>query len=442
MSRWQKTATVASFEFLATVKRPGYLMATFGMPLFMAAYAGIVAVPAYFTEKEDRQPAVHGVVDRAGILRLSGDVVGSPGSQIPDEMQRALAAAGQGRALGGAMASKFIFRPFESEEDARTALAERRIKGFFILPREYLAEGTVEAYSPDSFTISGGDLRNAFATLLRARLVAERLEPALSARILQPIEHTRRFAVTRSGEIRDGGTAASGVRLAVPLLFMVLFLVSILMSSGYLLQGTATEKENKVVEVLLASADPDEILAGKLVGLGGAGLLQIAIWLTMVLVTSLGVIPLLLSAPAEVPWLALTIALPFFIVGFLFFGSLMLGTGSLGSNMREAQQFAMVWSLTAALPVLLIAPLMRSPSGAVARVLSWLPFSSGPVIVLRASMDAASVQWWEIGGAFLVLLFATWVAVRLGARLFRIGLLSAGARPSLREILRQARLAS
>jgi ABC-2 type transport system permease protein len=442
VSRWQKTATVASFEFLATVKRPGYLMATFGMPLFMAAYAGVVAVPAYFAEKEDRQPAVHGVVDRAGVLRLSGDVAGSRGSQGPDEMERALEAAGQGRALQRPMASRFIFRPFASELDARAALAERRIKGFFVLPREYLTEGTVEAYSPDSFAISGGDLRNAFATLLRARLVAERLEPALSARILQPMEHTRRFAVTRTGEIRDGGTAAAGVRLAVPLLFMVLFLVSILMSSGYLLQGTATEKENKVVEVLLASADPDEILAGKLVGLGGAGLLQIAVWLTMVLVTSLGVIPLLLSAPAEVPWLALALAIPFFIVGFLFFGSLMLGTGSLGSNMREAQQLAMVWSLTAAVPVLLIAALMRNPSGAIARVLTWLPFSSGPVIVLRASTDAGSLAWWEIVGAFVLLLLATWVAVRLGARLFRIGMLSAGARPGFREVLRQARLAS
>ena len=86
---------------------------------------------------------------------------------------------------------------------------------------------------------------------------------------MKPIQRTQRFAVTRSGEIRDGGPAASVIRLAVPLVFMVLFLLSVLMTSGYLMQGTATEKENKVVEVLLASANPDEILAGKLLGLGG-----------------------------------------------------------------------------------------------------------------------------------------------------------------------------
>ncbi|MGH8638019.1 MAG: hypothetical protein ACREUZ_12870, partial [Burkholderiales bacterium] len=72
MTRWQKIATVATFEFLAAVKRPGYLIATFGMPVFMAAYAGIVAIPAYYAEKKEREPAVYGVVDEARVLLLSG----------------------------------------------------------------------------------------------------------------------------------------------------------------------------------------------------------------------------------------------------------------------------------------------------------------------------------------------------------------------------------
>jgi ABC-2 type transport system permease protein len=176
------------------------------------------------------------------------------------------------------------------------------------------------------------------------------------------------------------------------------------------------------------------------VGLGGAGLLQIAVWLSMVLVLGLGVVPLLLSARIDVPWTALAIAVPFFVVAFLFFGALILGTSSLGSTMREAQQLAMIWSLLAALPMILMAVLMREPHGVVARVLTWIPFTAGPVVVLRASTDAASLAWWEGAGAFAALLLSTWLALRLGGRLFRIGLLSAGARPSLKEIVRQARL--
>lgn len=442
MTRWKKVSTVATFEFLAAVKRPGYLIATFGMPLFMAAYAGVIAIPAYYAEKKEHEPVVYGVVDHAGVLTLSGDVSAAPSPQIPDDMRRTLEAAGQGQALDRALASSnFIFRPYAVEEDARAALAERKLKGYFVVPRDYMPEGRIDTYSPDSFSFSGSDARDAFGDLVRDRLVSQRVDPAISARVIKPIQRTRRFAVTRTGEIRDGGAAASIVRFAVPLVFMVLFLLSILMTSGYLMQGTATEKENKVVEVLLASANPDEILAGKLIGLGGAGLLQIAMWLLMALVTGLGIVPLLISARVDVPWIALALAIPFFIVAFLFFGALILGTGSLGSNMREAQQLAMVWSLMAAMPLMLMAILMREPDGTVARVLTFVPFTAGPVVVLRASTDAASMAWWEIAGAFVVLVAATWVALRVGARLFRIGLLSAGTRPSLREIIRQARLA-
>lgn len=443
MIRRQKTFTIATFEFLTTVKRPGYLIATFGMPLFMAAYAGIIAIPAYYAERKDREPAVYGVADQAGVLHLTGDVTAAAPSTLPEEMRRALEAAGQEAALDRAItADNFVFTPVESEEAGRRAVAARTLRGFFVVPADYLDEGRIVAYSPDTFTFSGSEPRDALGGLLRQRLVAARMDPALSRRVLEPISRTERFAVTRTGEIRDGGGAASAVRVVVPLVFMVLFLLSILMTSGYLMQGTATEKENKVVEVLLASANPDEILAGKLLGLGGAGLLQIAVWLLIALATGIGVVPMLVAARLEIPWTALALAIPFFIVAFLFFGGLMLGTGSLGSNMREAQQLAMVWSLTAALPLMLMAVLMRDPNGPVARVLTWLPFTAGPVIVLRASTDAGSLAWWEIAGPLVVLIAATFVGLRIGGRLFRIGLLSTGARPSLREIWRQSRLAA
>jgi ABC-2 type transport system permease protein len=143
-----------------------------------------------------------------------------------------------------------------------------------------------------------------------------------------------------------------------------------------------------------------------------------------------------------VPWTALALALPFFLMAFLFYGGLIIGTGSLGTNMREAQQLAMVWSLTAAVPLMMMAVLIREPNGTIAKVMTWIPFTAGPVVILRASNDASLLAWWEVAGSLLVLIGATWLALRVGARLFRIGLLSAGARPSLKEIMRQARLSA
>ena len=335
--------------------------------------------------------------------------------------------------------SNSVFRPYASADDARSATAARTLKGYFVVPQDYIEKGVIDVYTPDTFSVSGSESRNAFSSLMRSgwspAVWTSRRPPASSARSRKRGD----TASPRTAISTDGSQAAGAVRFAVPLIFTVLFLMSVLMTSGYLMQGTATEKENKVVDVLLASAGPDEILAGKLLGLGGAGLLQIAVWLLIVLVGGIGIVPLLMTSQIEMPWVALALAIPLFLIAFLFFGSLMLGTGSLGWNMREAQQLAMVWSLTAALPMMMMAVLVREPHGTVARVMTWLPFSAGPLIMFRASIDLESLAWWEVAGSFTVLLLSTWLAIRIGARLFRIGLLSS-SRPNLKEIMRQARL--
>jgi ABC-2 type transport system permease protein len=418
MIRWHKVRTVAMFEFMSAVKRTGFLVVTFGMPVFISGYGAIVAIPAYYASKRDREPAIFGVVDRAQLLHLEGDTT-PPRAEIDSDAQRLLQTAGQTPNVDRMLPrSSFIFRPIATEAQARDALAKRDLRGYFVLKEDYLRTGRVEVYTPDSINVSGSDARSAFGVVVRERLLRDRVPPEIAARVTAPLPDVRRFAVTRTGEVKDGGQVASAVRIALPLAFTILFLMSVLMTSGYLLQGTATEKENKVVDVLLASANPDEILAGKLVGLGAAGLLQV-----------------------DMPWRAVLVAVPLFMVAFLFFGSLMLGTGSLGSNMREAQQLSMVWSLTAALPLMLMSVLVREPHGLVSRILTWMPLTAGPVIIMRASMDPDALAWWEIVGPLLVLLVATWGAIRIGARFFRVGLLSAGARPSFREVMRQARLA-
>ncbi|HET7618513.1 MAG TPA: ABC transporter permease [Vicinamibacterales bacterium] len=442
MTRWRKVPAILAFEFLSTIKRPGYLITTFGMPLFMGLYAAIVAVPAYYAEQHSAaESSVFGIVDHADVLHLTSDARPSP-SRIPDDLRRALEAAGQTRAIEQLTSdATIVFRPFADEASARRALVARGIKGYYVLPPDYLRDGVVRGYTSESAGLSESDARDELRSFLRERLLGGRVDGALAARVLDPVAETQSFAVTRAGDVRDGGSVASIVRLVVPLAFMVLFLMSILMTSGYLMQGTAAEKENKVVEVLLSSARPDEILAGKLIGLGAAGLLQIVVWLAIVLAAGVGIAPLLLAARVEVPWGAVALALPFFLTAFLFFGSLMLGTGSLGSNMREAQQLAMIWSLTAALPMIMMAVLINEPHGLTARIMTWVPFTSGAVVMFREAIDPMSLAWWEVAGALFILIISTFVALRLGARLFRIGLLNAGARPSLREIIRQARLA-
>ncbi|HEY3174505.1 MAG TPA: ABC transporter permease [Candidatus Polarisedimenticolia bacterium] len=114
--------------------------------------------------------------------------------------------------------------------------------------------------------------------------------------------------------------------------------------------------------------------------------------------------------------------------------------GLLGPTEKQAQQWGMVWALLAVVPMMFLGLLLHEPHGTAGRVLSWLPFSSPIVLVVRLALDPAGVAWWELAGGITVLVGATWLAIRVGARLFRVGILLTGARPKLREILRQARL--
>lgn len=444
MIRGRKVRTVAAFEFISTVKRKGYLIAVFGMPVFLSLYGLVIAGVGFAVASKEKDVRVFGIVDGTGLLGHEGDVA-RPAVDMPDEIRAALEAAGRGSNLPAAAAGwsgSFVFRSFPDKATALEVLRKGEIKGFHVLPPDYLATGRVDMYHAEGLGLSGPDSRRALNGFLLERLLEGKLPEDLAQRVRKPIGEAVTWTVTDSGEVKPRSVMSVVTGIVVPLLFMVLLFVSIMMSAGYLIQATAVEKENKVVEVLLSSANPDEILVGKLLGLGGAGLLQILVWFGMLLVGGLVLAGTLSAMGVDIPWMVAPLGLVFFFVAYFFFGSLMLGSGSLGSNMKESQQLSMVWSLLAAVPMMFLGVLMQDPHGTIGKVLTWFPFTSAATVVFRMATDPAGIAWWEVVGSLLVLMVATWLAIRLGARLFRIGFLLTGTRPKLREILRQARLSS
>ena len=210
MSGWQKIKTVATFEFLSTVKRPGYLIATFGMPLFMAAYAGVIAIPAYFAEKSGRQPAVHGVVDQAGVLRLEGDL---DGRRWFARARGDAPGARSGRPGGGARSGRRVGElrvPAVRDRRGGPRRARRAPAEGLLRHSEGLhAEGRLDVYSPDSVTMSGSDSRNALSDLLRQRLIEQRMDPTTAARVAQA--DRAHAALRRDTDRRDPRRRRRGV---------------------------------------------------------------------------------------------------------------------------------------------------------------------------------------------------------------------------------------
>ncbi len=445
MIRARKVAAVSRFEFLNVARRKSYLLVTFGLPIFFSALSGgMLALQGYFLKSRIEQAAVYGLVDHYGATedpRLWGTLADVDDDDAREAViQGNLAELGQGFML----LDEVVFQRFDDEAAARALVASDRLTAVYVVEEDYLETGNVSLYESEHapvLSVRSATIEPVLGRLLSERLLDGNIEVALMERALEPL------IIKRTVTFEDGATRSSEdrvmeivLRTGVPFLLGVLLLTALLSASGYLVQTIALDKESKVVEVLLSSADPDEILTGKLLGLGAAGLLQFFVWASMVVGGALTAAAVVASLDVPIPWEALAISPLFFVMGYLFIGSLMLCTGSLGSSVAETQKLTLGWAMLAVLPLMMLVVLLEEPHGAVGQLLTWIPFSAPLTVIVRMSLDPGGIAWWEVVGALLVLVASTWLSIRFGARLFRVGLLVSGSRPSLREILRQARL--
>lgn len=441
MIRFSKVRAVARFEFGTAVRRKAFILVTFGLPIFFASVGGgLGVIQTQFLVAQMNIVGVAGVVDESGIL-ANEPIWEEP---LDDEHQVLIEARGVNTPVLGV--EKTIFALFANREAAIAAVLDETLdQGAYVIPADYIATGTVLFYDRDATGAMGAARRAtvdpALARLLRDRILRTVTTDEIRERILQPLDIEGIVVAPDGAERSDAKRSLETLfRVGVPFFLGMFLLTALLFSSGYLVQTVALDKESKIIEVLLSSADPDEILLGKLFGLGGAGLLQFFVWSGMVLLGASSAAQTLTALEIELPWLALSFAPVLFVLGYLFIGSLMLATGSLGSGIAESQKLTMGWALLALAPMFVLVMLIEEPNGTLARVMSIVPFSSPLTLIVRLSIDPDGVPIWEIILSVTVLLLSTWLAIRLGARLFRLGILMTGSRPSWREIARQMRL--
>ncbi len=422
-----KTLLVARREYLFTVRRKGFIITTLAFPLMFILI--MVAAGGAFTRvlRQSRATVDNvGIVDESGLVRFEQlPVVQKPPAQAVRDTSL------QGR-TASAIETPVNLKIFQSKEEAKAAFLRKEIRGYYVIPGDYLQTGNVKLeIRKGTFMSDSQPGWNLIRRLLAASLVEGKLPADTAKRLLFPpaLDIT---SLRPDGSSDKTGSMGVDSSFAVPYVFSMLFMLSILTSAGYLLQGVSEEKENRVIEVLLSSVTHNELLAGKVAGLGAAGLTQLAIWAVM------GVTPALFVLPdLGLRWSQLIITLVFFLLGFVLFASLMAGLGSLGNNFRESQQTSMVASLSAVFPIMFNVIIMAQPNGAFARVLSFIPLTAPVTMVMRVA--ATQVAWWEILLSMAILSVSLFFFLRLAAKLFRLGTLMYGKRPSAVEIVRWLR---
>ncbi len=417
---------VARREYLSTVRRKAFVFTALGTP----AYFALVMFLSIGPSAQERLSVIKelktlGVVDSSGLFQNAPREIATDlaqeqvqiGAQIPSQIVRT------------------EIREFADFGAAERAMRSGEISQVLVIPADYLEHGRLRRYARSFNLFSSADRRPISAWLVRG-LAGGHLDAAQLERVARPTAGMDLYAINKQGAFELKDDKRELLDFMLPFAFAMLLGLSITVGGQYLLQGVSEEKESRILESLLCNVSPGELLTGKLIGLGSAGLTLVAIWLGFAVpVLSTGI----LAAGVSIPPGILLAAIAYFLLGYLFYGSIMTGIGSMASNMREAQQFAVWLSFLNFVPFVTMTIILGKPDGPVATAMSLIPPTAPVAMMLRLMAPTSSVPLWQVALSLGLLLGAAWLALVASSRVFRIGLLLYGKTPSLPEILRWAR---
>jgi len=403
----KRTLTIIGHEFLVNLRRPAFILMTLAVPvlgglaLFVGGHFGGRIAEEVIAPHRELAKKPMGYVDQAGHFSPK------PG-----------------------------FMLYADEEEAKEALLKEEVSSFFVIPQDYMDTGVVIRYSRGEGLL-GSDPDSPVwqwvKNFLLDSLLADERDPQVVARIKDPMN-----AVSLTLDESGASTEQTPLNFLIPFIFSVLLIMSIFASSGFLLQSVAEEKENRVIEILLSSVSPGQLMAGKIVGLGALGLTQVLIWLASAwVIASIGSVNLPALQGLSIPISTLLLAGIYFILGYLLYGAIMAGCGAIATTMREGQQIAGIFSMGAAVPMMLSSLVMINPNSAFAVALSYFPLTAPTMVMQRISLHPVPAYQLATSLGLLAtsLPLVTWMA----AKIFRMGLLMYGKRPTLREIVRALR---
>jgi ABC-2 type transport system permease protein len=327
-----------------------------------------------------------------------------------------------------------VLHAYADEAEGRRALRAGLVDVVYVLPEDYPSDASVVRIATGLAAI--GDDRQ-LDRLLRASLW-----PQADEAILADLEDPGRRITTDHVPGYAGGRAerygASPSRWAVPVAVGALLFSTIFMLSSFLLQSVTTEKESRVMEVLLTSVRPFHLLVGKLLGLGLLGLLQVSVWsLSSLVLLNVGSLAAFRHLAAGLGTLELLLTVAFFALGFVFYASLMASVGALAPSFQESGPLTLAVMAPAWLPILLLQPMLQDPGGGLARALSLVPLTSPLVMLLRVLSGSATPA--EVVLSLLLLVGGAAGVLALAARLFQARLLLSGTLPTPTVVWRALR---
>ena len=387
---------VARRDYLTVLRSRGFLFATFIAPALLTLLGILVFGVIIAGLDNSAQVQRTGYLDAAGISSSDG-----PFTRLSD------AAA------------------------ARAALEAGRLDAWFLIPSDYMDSGAITLRSRDS---AGEALEGAIDDFLRAnlaRLADSQLSPE---RLARPVE----LRIRVPGRDLDSANIV-GV-FVLQLVYALAFFIALQTTSGYLISSVIEEKGSRMLEILVTSVSPLQLMLGKILGLGCVGLTQLGVWLGIALTLRATRAPLPLLSDLQLPPDMLLVTLVYFLLSYFLVAAIFVGIGSISDSEMESRQLAGILTLITVLPFMAYAALITEPEGSISLALTLFPLTAPLAAIIR--LNLGSLPAWQLALSLGLLFVAMVAAVLLAARMFRWSLLLTGARPSPRMLWRVLRSAA
>lgn len=402
-------------EYLQRVRSRWFIFSTIAGPVFMI---GLIVVPAFLANRSERAERNIVVVDRTGALyeRVAPRLEGA-GYAIEQE-------------------------PWSSDAVAELSqkVSDKELGGFIVLDDETLASGRAVFYgssSPSPFR----------RMAIRSAISRSALEKILEDQGVDSDE------LMGGGELdvevlSSEGAGVDDPRFVVAYIGAFFLYMMLLIYSVSVMRATLEEKTSRVVEVVISSMKPWHLMLGKILGVGAVGVTQMGVWIASGVLAFTAGVPALAAARPELtslqgmreflPGLGLLVLFGgFFLFGFFLYSGLYAAVGAMCNTDEEAQQAQMPVTLLVIVPMLLLMPVIRDPGSTMSMVMSLIPFFSPVLMFARAAGGGAPA--WEIAASFVLMGLATVAVAWVAGRIYKVGILMAGKRPTLPELWRWVR---
>ena len=428
-----RALTIARREYLTTIRRRAFLFTVLITPAYFAFVMWMSVKPQADEELRSlKNLDAIGVVDSSGLFAAAPGVIRTDFAPEDDPMQAL-------REAPGDTARHAVTRRFETQvriypdpPSGLGALREGKINQLVVIPADYLSTGKLRRYATTSNLFSSAAERPVARWMVSA-LLANSVDSLRIERVTRPSRGMALYTLNREGRFELKDTRRELLDFMLPFMLGMLLSMCIVTGGQYLLQGVAEEKESRILEALLCTVSPEDLMVGKLLGLGGAALTLVGAWVTMG--AMLGAPAAMIAQVHFTPLMAI-IMLAYLLLGFLFYASIMTGIGAMTNNMREAQQFAFMFTFANFIPFIMLAAILGHPDGPIPVGLSMFPPTAPTTMMLRMAASGAAVPAWQIALSLGILVISAIFTLFAAARVFRVGLLMYGKTPSLPEILK------